>query len=127
MVTDMDTVNETAGSVQVCAEITGVSGMLECAVTNTATLNGNAKASKLITFHVTVVPNKILLKLTRLIIPTYKHKENKQTKTNKQKEIFSNAMQCKNVYFTQVLVSNLDSLSEKRIWVDGVLVDSRTT
>ena len=47
MVTDMDTVNETAGSVQVCAEITGVSGMLECAVTNTATLNGNAKTSKL--------------------------------------------------------------------------------
>ena len=47
MVTDMDTVNETAGSVQVCAEITGVTGMLECAVTNTATLNGNAKTSKL--------------------------------------------------------------------------------
>ena len=44
MVTDMDSVNETAGSVQVCAEITGVMGMLECDVTNTPTLSGSTKA-----------------------------------------------------------------------------------
>ena len=44
MVTDMDSVNETAGSVQVCAEITGVTGVLECDVTNTPTLTGSTKA-----------------------------------------------------------------------------------
>ena len=37
-------VAETAGSVQVCAEITGVAGLLECAVTNAATLTGSTKA-----------------------------------------------------------------------------------
>ena len=45
MVTDMDSVNETAGSVQVCAVITGVTGVLECDVTNTPTLSGSTKAS----------------------------------------------------------------------------------
>ena len=44
MMTDMDSVDETAGSVQVCAEITGVAGVLECAVTNTPTLTGSTKA-----------------------------------------------------------------------------------
>ena len=46
MVTDMDSVNETvaSGSVQVCAEITGVTGVLECDVTNTPTLTGSTKA-----------------------------------------------------------------------------------
>ena len=44
MVTDMDSVNETAGSVQVCAIITGVSGALECVVTNIPTLTGSTKA-----------------------------------------------------------------------------------
>jgi len=44
MVTDMDSVDESAGSVQVCAEITGVTGMLECNVTNTPTLTGSTKA-----------------------------------------------------------------------------------
>ena len=33
------TENVAGGSVEVCAEITGVSGMLECAVSNTATLS----------------------------------------------------------------------------------------
>ena len=44
MVTGMDSVNETAGSVQVCAEITGVIGTLECAVTNTPEVTGSTKA-----------------------------------------------------------------------------------
>lgn len=44
MVRDMDSVNETAGSVQVCAEITGVTGMLECGVTNTPSVTGSTKA-----------------------------------------------------------------------------------
>ena len=44
MVTVMDSVDESAGSVQVCAAITGVTGMLECNVTNTPTLTGSAKA-----------------------------------------------------------------------------------
>ena len=44
MVVDMDHVNETVGSVQVCAEITGVNGTLECAVMNTAMFTGSAKA-----------------------------------------------------------------------------------
>ena len=50
MVTDMATVAETvaSASVQVCAEITGVSGMLECDVTNTPTLTGSPKAGMLI-------------------------------------------------------------------------------
>lgn len=50
MVTDMNTVAETVASVQVCAEITGLSiaGMLECAVTNTPMLTGSSKASMLI-------------------------------------------------------------------------------
>jgi len=34
------------GSVQVCAEITGVTGMLECNVSTTATTMGSPKASK---------------------------------------------------------------------------------
>ena len=45
MVTNATSVAETAGSVQVCAEITGVAGLLECAVTNEATLTGSTKAS----------------------------------------------------------------------------------
>lgn len=44
MVTDMVSVNETAGLVPVCAEITGVMGVLECDVTNTPTLSGSTKA-----------------------------------------------------------------------------------
>jgi len=44
MVTAMDNVNEAAGSVQVCAEITGVTGVLECDVTNTPVLTGSTKA-----------------------------------------------------------------------------------
>lgn len=44
MVTEMDSVNETAGSVQVCAEITGVNGTLECAVMNAPIFKGSAKA-----------------------------------------------------------------------------------
>ena len=44
MVTDADSVAETAGSVDVCAVITGVTGSLECAVTNTPRLTGSAKA-----------------------------------------------------------------------------------
>ena len=46
MVTNATSVAETAGSVQVCAEITGVAGLLECAVTNMPTLTGSTKASK---------------------------------------------------------------------------------
>ena len=46
MVTDMVSVNETAGLVPVCAEITGVTGMLECDVTNTLTLSGSTKAGR---------------------------------------------------------------------------------
>ena len=48
MVTDMDTVAETSSVVEVCAEITGVSGMLECDVTNTPTLAESLKAGMLI-------------------------------------------------------------------------------
>ena len=44
MVTNATSVAETAGSVEVCAEITGVTGLLECAVTNAATLTGSTKA-----------------------------------------------------------------------------------
>ena len=44
MVTNATSVAETAGSVEVCAEITGVTGLLECVVTNTATLTGSTKA-----------------------------------------------------------------------------------
>ena len=44
MVTDMNSVDETAGSIQVCAVITGVSGALECVVTNIPTLTGSTKA-----------------------------------------------------------------------------------
>ena len=44
MVTNETSVAETAGSVEVCAEITGVAGLLECAVTNKATLTGSTKA-----------------------------------------------------------------------------------
>ena len=44
MVTNATSVAETAGSVEVCAEITGVTGLLECAVTNTPTLTGSTKA-----------------------------------------------------------------------------------
>ena len=40
MLNNATSVAETAGSVQVCAEITGVT---ECAVTNTATLSGTTK------------------------------------------------------------------------------------
>jgi len=46
MVMEMDSVAETAGSVQVCAEITGVTGMLECSVSRTATAVGSTKTSK---------------------------------------------------------------------------------
>ena len=45
MVTNATSVAETAGSVQVCAEITGVTGLLECDVTNIPTLTGSTKAS----------------------------------------------------------------------------------
>ena len=44
MVTDMESVNESDGSIQVCAVITGVSGALECVVTNIPTLTGSTKA-----------------------------------------------------------------------------------
>ena len=44
MVTNATSIAETAGSVEVCAEITGVTGLLECAVTNAATLNGSTEA-----------------------------------------------------------------------------------
>ena len=44
MVTNATSVAETVGSVQVCAEITGVTGLLECAVINAATLTGSTKA-----------------------------------------------------------------------------------
>ena len=39
-----NTVAETIASVQVCAEITGVSGMLECDVTNIPMVTGSTKA-----------------------------------------------------------------------------------
>ena len=46
----MDTMNVAenvmGGSVQVCAEITGVGGMLECSVSTTATTMGSTKAGK---------------------------------------------------------------------------------
>ena len=51
--TNATSVAETAGSVEVCAEITGVTGLLECAVTNTPTLTGSTQAGseqKLATF-----------------------------------------------------------------------------
>ena len=38
--------NVMGGSVQVCAEITGVGGMLECSVSTTATTMGSTKAGK---------------------------------------------------------------------------------
>jgi len=38
--------NVAGGSVQVCAEIIGVTGMLECSVSTTATIMGSTKASK---------------------------------------------------------------------------------
>ena len=38
--------NVAGGSVQVCAEVTGVSGMLECNVSTTATTMGSFKAGK---------------------------------------------------------------------------------
>ena len=38
--------NVAGGSVQVCAEVTGVSGMLECNVSTTATTTNSTKASK---------------------------------------------------------------------------------
>ena len=44
MVTNATSVAETAGSVEVCAEIIEVTGLLECAVTNTPTLTGSTKA-----------------------------------------------------------------------------------
>ena len=44
MLNNATSVAETAGSVQVCAEITGVTGLLECAVINAATLTGSTKA-----------------------------------------------------------------------------------
>ena len=40
------TENIAGGSVQVCAEITGVGGMLECSVSTTATTMGSTKAGK---------------------------------------------------------------------------------
>jgi len=40
------TENVAGGLVQVCAEITGVTGMLECSVTTTATTIGSTKAGK---------------------------------------------------------------------------------
>ena len=40
------TENVAGGLVQVCAEITGVAGMLECSVSTTATTMGIAKARK---------------------------------------------------------------------------------
>ena len=44
MVMEMDSVDETAGSVQVCAEITGVTGVLECGMENTPEVIGSTKA-----------------------------------------------------------------------------------
>jgi len=38
--------NIMGGSLQVCAEITGVDGMLECNVSTTATTMGSTKAGK---------------------------------------------------------------------------------
>ena len=38
--------NVMGGSVQVCAQITGVGGMLECSVSTTATTMGSTKAGK---------------------------------------------------------------------------------
>ena len=40
------TENIAGGSVQVCAEITGVGGMLECNVSTTATTTNSTKAGK---------------------------------------------------------------------------------
>ena len=38
--------NVMGGSVHVCAQITGVTGMLECSVSTTATTMGSTKAGK---------------------------------------------------------------------------------
>ena len=54
MATNATSVAETAGLVEVCAEITGVTGLLECAVTNAPTLTGSIQAGseqKLATLH----------------------------------------------------------------------------
>ena len=57
MVTNATSVAETAGSVEVCAEITGVT---ECAVTNTATLSGTTKTGMI---HVRFLGHFLLLTL----------------------------------------------------------------
>lgn len=44
MMTNSITVPEQDRVVEVCAELTGVTDMLECAVTNNATLTGSTKA-----------------------------------------------------------------------------------
>ena len=44
MMTNSITVPEQDRAVEVCAELTGVTDMLECAVTNNATLTGSTKA-----------------------------------------------------------------------------------
>ena len=44
MVTTSSTVTEKDEPVKVCAELTGVTDMLQCAVTNNATLTGSTKA-----------------------------------------------------------------------------------
>ena len=49
MVTNATSVAETAESVEVCAEITGVTGLLECDVTNAATLTEAGSKQKLAT------------------------------------------------------------------------------
>ena len=54
MVTNATSVAETAESVEVCAEITGVTGLLECAVTNTPTLTGSTKTG--IAMRLKVIP-----------------------------------------------------------------------
>ena len=46
MATENVAENIAGGSVQVCAEITGVAGILECNVSTTATTMGSAKAGK---------------------------------------------------------------------------------
>ena len=46
MVTNTNTVAEKDEPVKVCAELTGVTDMLECAVTNNATLTGSSKAGE---------------------------------------------------------------------------------
>ena len=62
MVTNATSVAETAGSVQVCAEITGVAGLLECAVTNIPTLTeagSNQKLAILGTKHLSYITQTI--------------------------------------------------------------------